>query len=110
MIRLREWGYSYEADPKHCAVIVREAGLTSLSKTVTSPDVKESDSDERDLLPYDEAKRYRIIMRAAYLSLDRPALQFATKEAARTMQSPRVCDRAKLQRIARYLLLRPRLI
>ena len=111
MIRLREWGYSYEADPKHCAVILREAGLTSLSKSVTSPGVKESDSDERDLLPYDEAKRYRsLIMRAAYLSLDRPDLQFATKEAARTMQSPRVCDRAKLQRIARYLLLRPRRI
>ena len=111
MIRLRDWGYSYEADPKHCAVILREAGVTSLSKSVTSPGVKESDSDERDLLPYDEARRYRsLIMRAAYLSLDQPDLQFATQEAARTMQSPRVCDRAKLQRIARYLLLRPRLI
>ena len=53
MIRLRDWGYSYEADPKHCAVILREAGVTSLSKSVTSPGVKESDSDERDLLPYD---------------------------------------------------------
>ena len=72
-------------------MILREAGLTSLSKSVTSPGVEESDSDERDLLPYDEAKRYRsLIMRAAYLSLDRPDLQFATKEAARTMQSP-VC-------------------
>ena len=92
-------------------MILREAGLTSLSKSVTSPGVKESDSDERDLLPHDEAKRYRsLIMRSAYLSLARPDLQFATKEAARTMQSPLVCDRAKLHRIARNLLLRPRLI
>ena len=111
MIRKREWGYSYEADPKHCTVILREAGLTSLSKSVTSPGVKESDDDDQDLLPYEEARQYRsLVMRAAYLSLDRPDLQFATKEAARTMQTPRVCDRAKLQRIARYLLLRPRLV
>eukprot|EP00974_Lingulodinium_polyedra_P052018 5004496-Lingulodinium_polyedra.AAC.1 len=49
-------------------------------------------------------------MRGVYLSEDRPDIKFATKEAARLMQTPCDLGMAKLKHLGRYLLGRPRLV
>ena len=53
----------------------------------------------------DEASNYRgLAARVNYLSLGRPDLQFAAKTASKYMAEPKVCDWAKIKRIARYLV------
>ena len=48
--------------------------------------------------------------RANYLALDRPDIQFATKELCRGMANPTVGDKRKLKRLARYLIEMPRIV
>ena len=53
----------------------------------------------------DETSRFRgLVARVNYLSLDRPDLQFAAKTASQHMAQPKVCDWAKIKRIARHLV------
>eukprot|EP00969_Alexandrium_andersonii_P345257 15262332-Alexandrium_andersonii.AAC.1 len=62
-------------------------------------------------LPSWEAGQYRALAaRATYLSMDCPDLVFAAKECCRRMSSPTEEDWAALQRLARYLLMRPRAV
>ena len=49
-------------------------------------------------------------MRAAYLAQDRADIQFSVKELARAMSSPTVNDYARLKRLGRYLLGKPRVL
>ena len=59
----------------------------------------------------EDAKKYRgIAARLNYLSPDRMDIGYAVKEAARNMSKPLFGDWAKLKRIGRYLLGRPRLV
>ena len=58
-----------------------------------------------------DARLFRgVAARLYYLGPDRPDMQYAIKEAARCMASPRQCDWPLLKKIGRYLLYRPRLI
>ena len=53
----------------------------------------------------DEASRFRgLVARVNYLSLDWLDLQFAAKTASQHMTQPKVCDLAKIKRIARYFV------
>ena len=73
-------------------------------------EVEESECDNEILGP-EEARKYRAITaRLNYLAPDRVDIQFAVKEAARGMSSPKSSDWPKLQRIGRYFLGRPRLV
>ena len=51
-----------------------------------------------------------IAARLNYLSPDRMDIGFAVKEAARNISKPLIGDWAKLNRIGRYLVGRPRLV
>ena len=42
--------------------------------------------------------------------MDRPDIQYATKEVCRSMSSPTKGDKKKLKRLARYLVDKPRLV
>ena len=56
-------------------------------------------------------RQYRsVVMRAAYLSQDRPDLSYSTKELARDMQKPTEQSMTKLKRLGQYLKKRPRLV
>ena len=67
--------------------------------------------DEEEEMSREDAKAYRgIAARLNYLSPDRMDIGYAVKEAARNMARPMVGDWAKLKRIGRYLLGRPRLV
>ena len=65
--------------------------------------------DDSALLVGEEARSYRAVAaRLNYLSTDRPDVQYAVKEAARSMAKPCHADWALLTRIGRYLIGRPR--
>ena len=66
-------------------------------------------SDQSPLLGKTESSLYRALAaRANYLAQDRPDVQFAVKEIARRMATPRANDWQLLKRLARYLLGAPR--
>jgi hypothetical protein len=87
-------------------------GLRSGSKGVSTPGLKAAVSPlDGPELDAEQAAQYKsLAMRAVYLSLDRPDIQFSTKETARAMTRPTVSAWEALKRIARYLLMHPRLI
>ena len=74
-----------ESDQRHIEVLIKELGLEQESKGSDMPAVKKTDADidaESSLptLPLDEVRRYRsVVMRAAYLTLDRPDIVDAVK-------------------------------
>ena len=51
-----------------------------------------------------------MVMRAAYLSQDRPDLSYSTKELARDMHKPTEQSMTNLKRLGRYLKKHPRLV
>ena len=59
----------------------------------------------------EQATAYRsLVMRASYLSEDRPDIRYAVKEAARFMHEPCQLAMDLVKRIGRYLLQKPRLV
>ena len=100
---------TYEADQRHAEIVIQDMNLKK-AKAVSTPAVPEV-SEEANLrlsshdMTKDEASRFRrLLARVNYLSLDRPDLQFAAKTGSQHMAQPRVCDWAKIKRIARYLI------
>ena len=114
VIRYSHRGLEWEADPRHCEQIARELGLTpgvttALSTPSTRPTAEEIAASEP--LPPEEATRYRaLVARANYLSQDRADIQYTTKELSRCMSQPTCLDWARLKRLGRYLLGRPRVV
>ncbi len=78
-----------------------DIGIDGKLNTVTN--------DDGPLLEPPEATRYRALAaRANYLAQDRPETQYAIKEIARRMATPRQGDWNLLKRLGRYLLGTPR--
>ena len=66
---------------------------------------------EGDPLGPSEATRYRgLAARANYLALDRADIQYAVKELARRMATPRSGDMDLIERLGRYLAGTPRAV
>ena len=92
--------------------LLKEYGLLDCKPAATPlvmTDVKdESIDDQRPLMSYKDARRYR---RAAatinYLSQDRPDIGVASNFCARAMAQPREGDEARVKRCLRYLKGRP---
>ena len=77
----------HEPDPRHAELIVKSLNLES-AKGVTTPSVKKRLSDVLTTSPQLDAlqtRKYRsVLMRAAYLSQDRPDLSYSTTRHAET--------------------------
>jgi len=105
-----------ESDQRHIEMLVKELGLEQESKGLDVPAVKRTDADmdaeaKLPTLPLDEVRRYRsVVMRAAYLTLDRPDIVDAVKQCSRKMQAPTSADVAMAKRLGRYLLKHPCLV
>ena len=86
----------YEAVPRHAELIIQ---------TWTELFISECDHAEGsrnlDLAP---AECSTMWITLCYLALDRPDLQFPSKELARWMQAPTVGHLEALKRVARYLI------
>ena len=107
-------GLEYKADDKHVREILNHFNLDDGSKGLSAAIVKDPDAEQiegNDELNKEEAKVFRALAaRANYLSLDRPDIQFATKEICRDMSKPTSRSMAKMKRLARYLLDHPEAI
>ena len=97
-------------DLNECIRMVKARYL--LSAAVVPGDEEASEEAPKDeVLEPDQARRYRAVAaRLNYLAADRVDIQYAVKEAARAMSSPRTSHWAMLNRIGRYLVGRPRLV
>ena len=102
----------YEADPRHAEILIRELGLRDKRSVVTpgiNTTVKEGEEDPH--LDQEASTKYRqLIARCNFIAQDRPDVQYAVKEAAKGMSSPKRSDWEKLIRIGKYLLGRPRYV
>ena len=136
VIRRTEEGIELEADPRHAEIVVKELGMTDANPSKvpgmkvraadededngTGPCDEELDPDEArqyraiagdEELDPDEARQYRAIAaRFNYLAVDRMDIQFAVKEAARAMSSPKQSHWAMLHKIGGYSVGVPRLV
>ena len=120
VIRWTGGGIKLEADPRHAELIVKHFELEGgrVGKVPGSKPLKKKpeESDDEDgaevkpeVLPPREASEHRsVVARLNYLTADRPDLQFATKELARSMSAPTENDVQNCKKVARYLLGRPR--
>ena len=112
--RIVEWtaeGITWEADPRHAELIWQAYNVSG--RNITTPGVKDKheDVEEETLLDQHHAEKYRAnTMRAQYLSVDRPEIQFKTRELAKRMKEPTNLDEMALKRLARFLCGKPRLI
>ena len=96
-----------QPDPKHRTAILEAFSLKDDSKGLTIPSDRDEVTEEQDadLLNPFEATQFRSLgARANYLGLDRPDIQFATKEICRGMARPSRGGMIRMERLARYLL------
>ena len=109
IISAEEYGFTYEPDARHAEILIRDLGLTG-AKAVATPGDDFCDLSE-DLLEHEKFKKYQsLCARANFLATDRMDVQFASKECCRAMSRPRVRDWAKIKRMGRYLVGKPRLV
>ena len=106
---------SYEADPRHVDQMLRELELERC-KPVKTPSEKMSAEDaqaklEAPTVSPDRLSFFRsLVMRASYISQDRPDISECVKSPARRMHEPKEVDFQNLKRLARYLKGKPRVV
>jgi hypothetical protein len=114
-------GIWWEADARHVKEVIEGLGLAR-ANPVSSPGVVEpiecgkvsigcarDKKNQAEELGRGEASRYRsVAARLNYFCQDRPDVRFSVMTACGAMSKPTVNDVAKLKRIGRYLLKRPR--
>ena len=102
-------GFTYEPDAKHAEIMIRELGLQR-AKSVATP-VADAHHESEELLDHERFKMYQSLRaRRNFLAVDRIDIQVASKERCRSMARPTVKDWAKLKRIGRYLVGKPRMV
>jgi hypothetical protein len=107
IVRWKDWGIEYEADPKHKKIVEEYFGFESGSRALTHNGDKDEKEEEWEAeeLDKDEAKVYRgLAARINFMSLDCPDLQFASKPVSRDMAKPTRGSWKKMKKLARYLL------
>ena len=111
IVRRTEAGYEMEADPRHAELIVEQVTKEGARTTTTPRKSMAKEGEDEKELGSEQATQYRALAaRCNYLSMDRPDMQFAVKEACREMARPTAGAWSRLERIGQYLKGRPRLI
>ena len=105
---------TYEADSRHVEIATEQLRFTEAKSAVTPgtrEEQKEAHADESELMSPEEASKYRMVVaRLNDLSLDRPDIQYACKEASKHMARRSVHHLGLLKRIAMYFMHAPRVI
>lgn len=106
-------GIYYEADQRHAELLVEHLKLEE-AKAVVTPGTREEQckvyEQETDFMKPSNASSYRMLAaRLNYLAMDRPDIQYATKEIAKQMAKPQEHHWQLMKRMARYLKKVPRL-
>ena len=106
VVRWKEWGIEYEADPKHRTMIMDHFGFEEGSRALScNGDKKEAEEEwELEELDKPEAKIFRgMAARMNFLSQDCPDLQYAIKPGSRDMATPKRGSWTGMKKVARYL-------
>jgi hypothetical protein len=107
IVKVEEWGYSYQADRKHRDLVLEHFGFQGESRSsVMNGDREDKEEEwEREVLDKEEAKLYRgVVARLNYLGQDCPDLQFAVKQCSRDMANPKRGSWKSVKKVARYLI------
>ena len=111
----KDGSVSFEADPRHAEMIIRQLGLEG-SKGISTPSEKKKLSDvvATSGLPPMNPERTTLfrslVMRAQFLGQDRADIAESVKSLTRKMKSPTEADFKDLKRLGRYLIGKPRVI
>ncbi len=101
----------WEPDPRHEEILAAALGLNAQSKPLSAPGIKLPKGADTTPFGPEEREKFRSnTTRMAHLALDRPELQFPSKELARSMQQPTQFDMEQLKRAVRFLIGVPRLV
>ncbi len=107
-------GYEWEADQRHAGMLICGEGVLPESRGLSAPGRKQTKEElDREDVPLEPAaaSEYRArAARANFMAVDRPDVTYAVKELCRGMSSPTRRDSEALKRLARYLLVRPRVV
>ena len=106
---------TYEPDVRHVDLLASAYGLSPDSKGKATPWDKKSFLEKNPLagvaLSPERGRAFRSnCMRALFLAIDRPDMQFCAKEIARAMANPTVNADETLKALARYLVAHPRVV
>ena len=106
---------TYEADQRHADLLMASYVLTASSKTKATPWDKAAFLARHPLGGsfFDEKRRVAFrsnCMRCLYLALDRPDIQFTSKEISGAMASPTIHADEPLKALSRYLAGHPRVL
>jgi hypothetical protein len=109
VVRLREWGWSWEADGRHRQAVMKYFGLDEDSKALIKNGYKEEATIEGEPevegLSPEEQRNYRALAaRVNYIAQDNPCVQFSAKEACRRMANPTVPDFQKMKKLAHFMV------
>ena len=111
IIRWTPQGWEYEADQRHGEIIVRETEMEDATPTTTPSTEDKEEAGDQEELKQEGSRWYRgVAARGNYLSLDRPDMAYASKEASKKMSKPAKGDMRRLKRMGRYLKGSPRLV
>ena len=101
-------GLEYEADAGHRRRIIEAEGLKEVSKAVASSAVKEDNGkaelDEKDSVTDEHRSFRREGATLNYLGQDRSDIQYAVKEICQGMSRPTKGGKARIKRVARFLV------
>lgn len=106
---------SWEGDTRHVTVLCQQLGIQEDNKGRATPADKSRFSESpplsgNELSPELTSLYKSCCMRVAFLSLDRPDIQFCSKELARAMSKPTVPALEHLKHLVRYLSSHRRLV
>ena len=99
-------GISYQADPRHCAILARDMGIKPAGRLPPTPGAKAQPGEDEADEPLDDRMKHLYCSwsaRANYLALDRIDLAYASKELCRHFSNPRRSHLKGLLRLATYL-------
>lgn len=105
IVRHTSDGWEMEADPRHAELIIEQL-LNETDKAVSTPGVDDNsekvnqESTARELEGEEISVFRGIAARCNYLSIGRPDIQYAAKEACRDMSKPTTASVEKVRRIA----------
>ena len=91
IVRWRDWGVEYEADPKHRNIVLEYFGFGGETKRLAYNGEKDDREEEweKEHLQKEEATAFRgLAARLNFLAQDCPDLQFAIKQCSREMATP----------------------
>ena len=113
IVRVDHAGWYYEADQRHGEVIIKTLNMED-AKGASTPGEDDSpwkdEKNQEELRGRDVTGFRALAARANYLAVDRPDIQYSVKEICRGMAKPTRGDMARLRRLARYLIEKPRAV